>query len=524
MTGLSDTATVREALASFYDQVPYDSQPFSEARPAYLGALGRLHGLNCALPTNCRVLELGCASGGHLIPLASYHPQAEFVGIDLSERQINAGRELIQAVGLDNCTLHVADLTTFKPSAEGYDYVIAHGLYSWVPDSVRNKILTHCRRALRPGGIAYISYNTLPGWRMRGLTRDLLEWHLNDIADPLDRLMEAQALISRLGTAVDPDEPSSYLEMELARISSRPPSYLAHEFLEPDNHAFLLKDFVQDAANAGLRYLCNADLATGYPELYDELGVAMHELANDPVELEQYLDFVANRAFRQSLLCRDDEPPTTFDHNRIRQLHLASDLLPPPKLDLRRTKSQTFCTRSGSDFDADHPLTKAVLSELAGESPLGKPCTELLRKASERVHAQGNETDSEDYDEAIDELFSLVVLQHIEPLYQVARQMPHRTDNPRANRLALQQARLNWSHLATITHRSLDIDDFARALVLLLDGTRDQGTLNKLMLDWVKSKNTLDEATLQGMHKNVEENVARLLKLFARHGILEPRG
>ena len=139
------------ALAAFYDRVPYDSQPFPEAHPAYLGALGRLHGLTCALPSKCRVLELGCASGGNLIPLAWYHPQSEFVGIDLSESQIRAGRELMAAVGLDNCTLHTGDLSHFEPDPTGYDYVIAHGLYSWVPDSVRGKMLTLCRDALRPG-------------------------------------------------------------------------------------------------------------------------------------------------------------------------------------------------------------------------------------------------------------------------------------------------------------------------------------------------------------------------------------
>jgi len=521
MTKLADTDAVQTALASSYDKIPYDSQPFAEARPAYLGALGRLHGLDCALPSNCRVLELGCASGGHLIPLAWYHPQSEFVGIDLSERQINAGKELIQSVGLDNCTLLATDLSHFKPPSDGYDYVIAHGLYSWVPDTVRSTILTLCRRVLRPGGIAYISYNTLPGWRMRGLTRDLLEWHLKGIDEPLDRLRQAQSLIDHLGSAVDDEAPGSYLEMEVARIRSRPPSYLAHEFLEPDNRAFLFQDFVDNASKAGLRYLCNADLATGYPEFYDALGEAMTSLTKDPVKLEQYLDFVANRAFRQSLLCRDDEPPTGLDHSRMRQLYLVSDIHPAPKLDLRRFKPQAFTTRSGSHFDVHHPLSKAALAELAGHYPRGMAYKDLLNKAAQRVHSQDNEQHAEEFDEALDEIFSLVVMQHLEPLNETSWQTPRHHKNPRASQLALQQARIGWSHLATVTHCSLDLDDFARELVLLLDGTRDRKTLIQAMLDWLKAENGLDEEALRSARRSVESNITRLLKLFARQGVLE---
>ena len=521
MKDAGNQAAPQAALASSYDRVPYDSQPFSEAHPTYLGAMGRLHGLDCALPSKCRVLELGCASGGHLVPLAWYHPQSQFVGIDLSESQIRVGRDLIGAVGLDNCTLHPGDLRNFEPDPTGYDYVIAHGLYSWVPGSVRSAILVLCRRALRPGGVAYISYNTLPGWRMRGLTRDLLEWHLRAVDEPLERLRHAQELINHLGEAVDVESPSSYLEMEVARIRSNPPSYLAHEYLEPDNHAFLFREFVDEAAVAGLRYLCNADLATGYPELYGVLGEAMAGLTGDPVQLEQYLDFVANRAFRQSLLCRDDEPPTSLDHGRMRQLHLVADLSPAPKLDLRRIKPQTFTTRNRTSFDVQHPLSKAALAELAGRYPQGVTCGELISTAAQRVSSKGGARHAEEVDEALSEIFSLLVLQHVEPIIEPPGHMLRRSGHPRASRLAWYQASLGWSHLATVMHRCLELDDFARALILRLDGTRDGKALNRAMLEWLKEDNGLELATQPGAHRSVDSNTSRLIKLFARHGILE---
>lgn len=524
MTSVSDIDTGEAALAASYDRIPYDSQPFPDARPAYLAGLARLHGLRPAMPSHCRVLELGCASGGHLIPLAWRYPDSEFVGIDLSAEQIRQGNAMVAALNLPNCTLHAGDLTRFEIDDASYDYVIAHGLYSWVPERVRAAILPLCRRALRPGGIAYISYNTLPGWRMRGLTRDLLDWHLRDIGDPLDRLQAAQALMDRLAAGMHGQAPSSYLEMEVRRIRSRPPSYLAHEFLEPDNRAFLLHEFATDAAAAGLRYLCNADLATGFAELYDDLGDVMAELADDPLVLEQYLDFVSNRAFRQTLLCRDDEPRTRLDHGRMEQLYLVGGLVPPPKLDLRRAKGQPFTSPDGSSYEVHHPLCKAALAVLHAAYPRGLRYGELLAAAAARVRAQGDVRLAGEIEVAFGELFGLVIMQHIELLPESPLPAPLRVAEPaRVNVLARRQAELGWSHLATLTHRSLELDPFARALIGMLDGRRAQTELVAAMSDFLSAQTPpADDAARRRLQRQAEANVARLLTMFARHGVLEP--
>jgi SAM-dependent methyltransferase len=521
MNDAAEQAASQADLAASYDRVPYDSQPFSEAHPAYLGALARLHGLDCALPSGCRVLEIGCASGGHLIPLAWYHPRSRFVGIDLSESQIRVGKQLIDEAGLKNCTLRAVDVSCFEPDPTGYDYVIAHGVYSWVPDKVRDEILSLCRRALRPGGVAYISYNTLPGWRMRRLTRDLLEWHLKGVEDPSERLSHAQSLVDHLALVADGGSPGSFLEMEVARIRSHPPSYLAHEYLEPHNRAFLFQEFVNDAAAAGLRYLCNADLGTGYPELYGVLGEAMAGLTDDPLKTEQYLDFVANRAFRQSLLCRDDEPPTGLEPDQVREVCLVADLASTPKLDLRRKRPQVFSTRAGVSFEVQHPLNKAVLADLSRCYPKGINCEQLLSSAARQVLAKGGAEHSGELDDALNEVLSLLVLQHVEPVVESCDFELRHTGYPCATRLARGQASLGWSHLATIRHRCLDLDDFSRELTLRLDGTRDAKALTQSMLEWLTASHRMEDATQAVRLRAVETNVARLLKLFARHGVLE---
>jgi len=185
---------------SDYAEVPYDSLPIPDTHPERLEALGYLFGLSAADPGACRVLELGCASGGNLIPLAFYFPRSRFLGVDLYANQIADGQALIDAVGLDNVTLRQGDILDLDPVALGqFDYVIVHGVYSWVPDAVRERILTLCAAVLAPEGIGYVSYNTLPGWRMRGMLRDVLGYATRQASSVEQRLAALRGCLDRLG-------------------------------------------------------------------------------------------------------------------------------------------------------------------------------------------------------------------------------------------------------------------------------------------------------------------------------------
>src|SRR6266851_5993395 len=152
-----------------YDEVPYHSFPFADSHPDRLATVAHLFGLTPPDPQTARILELGCASGGNLLPMAELYPQGRFIGIDLSERQIAAGQQAVTAVGLTNLELRQASILDVDASWGQFDYVIAHGVFSWVPEPVQDKILSICHTNLQPNGIAYISYNTLPGWHMRGM-------------------------------------------------------------------------------------------------------------------------------------------------------------------------------------------------------------------------------------------------------------------------------------------------------------------------------------------------------------------
>src|SRR5262245_44196078 len=166
-----------EALLASYEEVPYESKPISSSHPDSLATMAMLYGLQPPPLPSCRILELGCAGGGNLIPMALTLPNAQFVGIDLSPRQIADGQATITALGLGNIDLRALSILDVGPDLGTFDYIISHGVYSWVPAAVQEKILAICRDHLAPGGIAYISYNVYPGWHLRGMVRGMMLYH-----------------------------------------------------------------------------------------------------------------------------------------------------------------------------------------------------------------------------------------------------------------------------------------------------------------------------------------------------------
>ena len=184
----------QEALTG-YDRVPYPGHPFAQTHPDRLATVATLFGLRPAPPDACRVLELGCGDGGNLVPMAYGLPGTTFSGIDLAGRAIERARRLASALGLDNVRFEHADLTAARGE---FDYVIAHGVYSWIEPTARDALLAACRRHLAPGGVAYISYDVLPGGHLREITRQMLRWHLRDVDEPEQRIAQARALLGAI--------------------------------------------------------------------------------------------------------------------------------------------------------------------------------------------------------------------------------------------------------------------------------------------------------------------------------------
>ncbi|NJN84887.1 MAG: class I SAM-dependent methyltransferase [Caldilineaceae bacterium] len=179
-----------------YDQIPYPSLSYAGTHPSHLAVLAAILGMKPAPVTACRVLEVGCASGGNLIPMAYALPGSSFVGVDYSARQIDAGQAWRDQLQLENVKLLAADIRNLDDSLGEFDFIIAHGVYSWTPPDVRDALLALCGRQLAPNGVAFVSYNTYPGWHMTGIIRDAMTFHTLDEPEPLARAQAGKVVCS----------------------------------------------------------------------------------------------------------------------------------------------------------------------------------------------------------------------------------------------------------------------------------------------------------------------------------------
>src|SRR3954470_6442485 len=152
--------TIQSTGPTAYDSVPYPGNVQPTTHPDRLAVGASLCGMRPPDVERCRVLELGCGDGANLIPIAHTLPGCTAVGIDLAMSAVEHARATAQALSLTNVSFHQADVLALPDDLGGpFDYIIAHGLYSWVPAAVRDALLVACGRLLAPDGVAYVSYN-----------------------------------------------------------------------------------------------------------------------------------------------------------------------------------------------------------------------------------------------------------------------------------------------------------------------------------------------------------------------------
>lgn len=517
-------------MVDFYDELTYETNPFPETHPASLEALGRLFGIKTAAPRHCRVLELGSATGGNILPMAWHFPDSEFLGVELSAAQVEIGQQVIDTLQLPNIRLQVGDILELDAAEIGrFDYIIAHGVYSWVPPVVREKILQLTRECLNPNGLAYISYNILPGWRMRGSLRDFLLLTTRDVDGAAAKYEAAVSALQRLQQALTDGATDSqqYARKEIAYLLKAHPSYVLHEYLAGENNAFLFTDFLADAQRHGLQYVCETDLHTLFDTTLSPAAQAALETIEDPLQQEQWMDFVRMRAFRQSLLCRADLPlEREIDLDVFSGFYFSASLRLRGKENLASNKPVAFLSPDNAELTVEHPLTKAALLYLAEVHPFTPDFPTLAKQAAERVRAAGGNKFAAQTDEFLTELFSLYSYRGVNAQAAPCQRHPEAPEYPQASALVRIQAETGWRNLATVRHQVLSLDDFARHLLQLMDGKRSVTELAQQLTEAVAAgqvqvpggKQTQTHG--EGLQEEILNNVKHLLRVFARHGLL----
>lgn len=319
-----------DSIAESYDTQPYHSKCFPRSNPDYLYFLGTLHNRKPPVVETARVLEIGCASGGNIIPLAFMYPKMQIVGIDISGVQIREAIKTVTDLGLTNITFQQRSVEDLNEEDGLFDYIICHGVYSWVPGTVRESILETIQHRMASNGIGFVSYNTKPGWSYLGEVRKLFKFHSERSSDKITRA-DALKLLNLLKNS--PSEiVRGIAETEHKKIMENPDAYFAHEYMELFNEAFYFKDFVRELGKHELAHLCDWDLSESNQFLYGQAWTYLQSIRNF-TEREQYADHLVGRGFRGSVIVKTDGPEIV-DHRvnltAIPQMIIFANLEPFP--------------------------------------------------------------------------------------------------------------------------------------------------------------------------------------------------
>ncbi|MCD8213149.1 MAG: class I SAM-dependent methyltransferase [Campylobacter sp.] len=354
-------------VKDYYDEVPYFSAAFRDCSPVRIHAIAEFLGLEPKPVANARVLEFGCAYGGNILPFAVHNENADVVGIDISSTQVSDGNKIAEEMGMENFRLLERDILNLDENEVKklgkFDYIIAHGVYSWVDDSIKAALFRAIKLLLSDNGIAYVSYNIYPGWKSLDILRDFMLFasdgqksgvkkleiskrELNFLQDYLkfntqnanDKIYSdsAQLLATQL----------NFLQNILKKGNDY---YILHDFLEICNTPTYFYKFAKRLEENGLYYLLDCSLDDIFRSALGVYRFDAHIARNYPnrIQKEQMNDFLFNRSFRKSLIVHkerlgdNDDFDVEIGIKELSRLNFALNLDDPTN-DVQKSLSEAY--------------------------------------------------------------------------------------------------------------------------------------------------------------------------------------
>src|SRR2546423_2576634 len=522
-------SVMEEQAQTVYDEVLYPNYIYTQSHPDRLATVATLMGMHPAPVERCRVLEMACGDGSNLMPLALNFQKSEFVGIDLAALPIERGKLLIEELGLKNIELHRQDLMALPETLGQFDYIIAHGLYSWIPPAVQDQVMAICAKRLSPHGVAYISYNTYPGCRLREITRDIMLFHTKDVKDRRERLRQARALVKWLADAqVKTSAYQTFLQETQKAFEQKNDGALYHDDLAEINSPVYFHQFVAHAARYGLQFLSEADyFEAQYHEFPAEVTEQLQQMSYESVlTKEQYLDFLKGRSFRQTMLCRHNVALNrSIKPELIKNFYITTEAKPAQaEPDIKSDAVEEFTHSSEGRMATNNPLVKAAMLHLSRVHPRAVKFDQLLEAARARTPVEGGQMSDDDSAQTLASALMQTYGAGVIELHMHAHEFTLEvSERPVASRLARAQAR-RGEVITTRLYKNIRLDDaLGRQLLLLLDGTRDHAAILREMRALVEAgferSSQMEEISgekeefLNALPAQLEEKLAELARL-----------
>lgn len=515
-----------------YDEVLYPEAVHAHTHPDRLATVAMLRGMRPPPVDQCRVMEIGCGVGSNLISMAFNYPQSKFLGIDLAHGPIAAGQESIAELGLKNINLQQLDVCDANRERFGsFDYIIAHGLYSWVPHSVRENIIVLCRDMLTPQGIAYISYNAYPGNHLRELARGIIRFHTSHLQQPLDKVQQARGILEFLANSTpNPDAYITALKSEFERVVKYRDEAFFHDDLSEINQSFYFHEFIRDAERHALQFLGESSPNEVDPGKVtaEVLGKLSELQGSNEIVREQYKDFVRGCGFRRTLLCHGEVQlaPARIPE-KLKELNISCDASPVQSDGEATAGPMVFRRADGAEIETAHPLIVAALKHICSEWPCTVPFAAALDRARFSVSgdrgAPSFHNDAAALAEALLRAYEGGFLQLHVGVRPVVNKVSERPVSSALARFQLKRGGLATSQL----HKFVRLEDpLSRQLMQLLDGSRNQeAIINGLLASITSGQTELYEngAVLTDPHSisdAVKRRLPEVMRALMREGLL----
>jgi hypothetical protein len=439
-------------MTTAYDTVVYPSMVFEQTHPDRLRALAQIHGLAAPEVASARVLEIAGGDGLNLIALAAANPGMACQGFDLAETAVARGQALIAAAGLTNVELQVCDILEAceRYPAGSFDYIIAHGVYAWVPEPVRTAIMALIGHALAPDGVAFVSYNAMPGGYIRMMMRDMLLHALDGTEGIDEKIAIAHQCLEMFSKPQDSDDAVvTALRNQAASMLQRPDSVLFHDELGGIFAPQRLVDVVAQAREHGLTFLTDDSGARLNLDGFLPDGVAPKgDLDKLVVRAAQATDYATVRFFRQSLFVRSAHKPLRlFDPQTLDGLWMSCSL----------QKEEDGSYLSGrATFKLNDEEMVRMIDIVSAHSPERFPFAEKVLDANRRRT-----------------LLDLFGRGYIRFHHGPATCSLSAGDRPKLSPLVRALLADGETHVATLDHKVMNIaQSELKALLLAADGTR----------------------------------------------------
>jgi methyltransferase-like protein len=473
------------------------------------------------------VLELGCGVGGNLLPMAFQYPNSTFVGVDLSRVTIERGQQNIATLGLGNIKLLHCDIMNVDASFGEFDYIIAHGVYSWVPATVREKMMMIFKQNLAPQGVCYVSYNAHPFSHMRDMVRDMMRYHTRRLTGMKEKVGQARAILKFLSEGSKANSVhGAIMRDQYNRVLKAPDELLFHDDLDEGAEAFLLHEVVELAGSHGLQYLSDADFSrrnlAGYSE---EVRTTLQRFPESEfMARDQYQDFIDGNGFRRTLLCHDNVSLSRqTDLDFVTRFYLLSTTSPvDPDACVTDDSAMEFENEDGSRITVTNSLLKAAHLCLGRAWPRALSFDELLDGA--RALLGGGQAD-DDQKALTEAMFILACSGEVSFLLSRPFLLTEATEHPQASLLARKQAQTG-PLVTNLLHQTVQLeDDRTRDFLQLLDGTRTIDQITAEMTEKFGPTIQVDQKDrarkpAEPLLLSTRESVQRSLAMVGKLGLL----